>query len=166
MYQRILVPIDGSATADKGLEQAIALARVTGANIRLLHVVDELAFPLGYETGATYLHTVLPRLREASERILTAGRQRATAGGVSADTRSVGCFGKRTSDVIIGQAREWSADLIVIGTHGRRGMHRLFLGSDAEQVIRMAVVPVLAVHADERAADGATDVASPALASA
>ena len=53
-------PIDGSATSDRGLDEAIALARLTGGSIRLLHVLDELVFVTGFETGATYLDTVLP----------------------------------------------------------------------------------------------------------
>jgi nucleotide-binding universal stress UspA family protein len=151
MYQRILVPIDDSATAEKGLDQAIAIARLTRGGIRIVHVVDELCFPLGYETGATYLNRVLPALRQGSERILAAGRQRVAAAAVAVETLSLECFARRTSDVIIEQATDWPADLIVIGTHGRRGMNRLILGSDAEQVLRMAQVPVLLVRCDEGA---------------
>jgi nucleotide-binding universal stress UspA family protein len=151
MYQRILVPIDGSATAEKGLDQAIAIARLTGGTIRIVHVVDELCFPLGYETGATYLNSVLPALRDGSERILSAGRQRVVTAAVPVETLSLECFARRTSDVIIEQATDWRADLIVIGTHGRRGLNRLVLGSDAEQVLRIAPVPVLLVRCDNEA---------------
>ena len=56
-------------------------------------------------------------------------------------------FGARVCDLVVEQAREWKADLIVIGSHGRRGMSRLFLGSDAELVVRLAPVPVLLVRA-------------------
>ena len=66
MYQRILVPIDGSPTSDLGLDEAIALARLTGGSIRLLHILDELVFVTGFETGATYMNTVLPGLRSAA----------------------------------------------------------------------------------------------------
>jgi len=51
------------------------------------------------------------------------------------------------SDLVIDQAREWGANLIVLGTHGRRGVNRMLLGSDAEQILRMATVPVLLVRA-------------------
>jgi nucleotide-binding universal stress UspA family protein len=51
VYQRILVPIDGSATSDRGLTEAIAVARLTGASLRLLHVLDELVFVSGFETA-------------------------------------------------------------------------------------------------------------------
>jgi len=146
MYQRILVPIDGSPTSDHGLDEAIALARLTGASIRLLHVLDDLVFTTGFESGATYAGTVLPRLRQRSERILAAGRQRVSAATVAVDTLTIECFAKRPCDVIVEQATQWPADLIVIGTHGRRGVTRMMLGSDAEQVARMAPVPVLLVR--------------------
>ena len=146
MYQRILVPIDGSPTSDQGLDEAIALARATGGSIRLLNVLDELVFTTGFETGATYMRTVLPALRQHSERILAAGRQRVGAATVAVDTLTIECFARRPCDVIVEAAVQWPADLIVIGTHGRRGVNRMMLGSDAEQVARMAPVPVLLVR--------------------
>ena len=149
MYQRILVPIDGSATAERGLTEAIAIARASGGSIRVIHVLDELVFVSGFETGASYANTVLPQLRKNSERIVLAARDRAQAAGVSVDTLCVECFARRTSDVIVEQAAAWPADLIVIGTHGRRGVSRLMLGSDAEQVLRLAPVPVLLIRSAE-----------------
>jgi len=159
VYQRILVPIDGSATSERGLKEAIAIARLSGGAIRLLHVLDELVFTTGFEAGATYLNTVLPQLRQRSERILAAGRERSVAAGVAADTLCAECFARRTSDVIVEQATAWPADLIVLGTHGRRGVTRLMLGSDAEQVLRMASVPVLLVRSVD---EGGSHSAAPA----
>jgi len=156
MYQRILVPIDGSPTSDQGLDEAIALARVTGGSIRLLHVLDDLVFTTGFETGATYTRNVLPALRQGSERILAAGRKRVSAGSVAADTLTIECFARRPCDVIVEAATQWPADLIVIGTHGRRGVSRVMLGSDAEQVARMASVPVLLVRSADKAAPNAS----------
>jgi len=149
VYQRILVPIDGSATAERGLTEAIAIARSSGGSIRVIHVLDELVFVSGFETGASYANTVLPQLRKSSERIVLAARDRAQAAGVSVDTLCVECFARRTADVIVEQAAAWPADLIVIGTHGRRGVSRLMLGSDAEQVLRLAPVPVLLTRSGE-----------------
>jgi len=146
MYQRILVPIDGSPTSDQGLDEAIALASVTGGSIRLLHVLDELVFATGFETGATYARNILPALRQGSERILAAGRKRVSAASVAVDALTIECFARRPCDVIVEAAAQWPADLIVIGTHGRRGVNRMMLGSDAEQVARMASVPVLLVR--------------------
>jgi len=156
MYQHILVPIDGSETSDQGLDEAISLARLAGGSIRLLNVLDELVFTTGFETGATYTDTVLPALRQGSERILATGARRVAAAGVAVDTLTVECFAKRPCDVIVEQAAQWPADLIVIGTHGRRGVNRMILGSDAEQVARVAPVPVLLVRSAQKTASGAS----------
>ena len=153
VYQRILVPIDGSITSERGLTEAIAIARMSGGSIRLVHVLDELVFTTGFETGSSYLKTVLPHLREQSERILAAGRERVAAAGVSADALCAECFARRPAEVIVEQATAWPADLIVLGTHGRRGVTRLMLGSDAEQVLRMAPVPVLLLRSTEESGD-------------
>jgi hypothetical protein len=97
------------------------------------------------------MRTVLPALRQGSERILAAGRQRVSAASVAVDTLTIECFARRPCDVIVEAAVQWPADLIVIGTHGRRGVNRMMLGSDAEQVARMAPVPVLLVRSAGKA---------------
>lgn len=167
MYQRILVPIDGSPTSDKGLGQAIALAKLTGGSVRLVHVLDELVFSTGFESGATYETSVLPGLRKRSADILAAGRERVAAAGVPVETMTLECFARRPSDIIVEQAAAWPADVVVIGTHGRRGVTRMMLGSDAEQVARMAPVPVLLVRSEEsNASSAATAVRAPVAAKA
>ena len=149
MYQRILVPFDGSPTSTRGLEEAIALAKLTGARLRMLHLVDDLVYATGFETGAVYLSDVLPVMRQAGRTILANGRDRAARAGVEVDTELVEGMGPRLAEVVAEQASAWKADLIVIGTHGRRGVGRVLLGSDAEQVLRSAPVPVLLVRAPE-----------------
>ncbi len=146
MYQRILVPIDGSPTSIRALDEAVRLSKLTNGHIRLLHVLDQMVFPAGFEGGATYLKDVLPRMRTDGDRILRDGCERAHAAGVAVDTFQAECFATRTSDVIRAEALAWNADLIVIGTHGRRGMSRVLLGSDAEQVVRNAHIPVLLIR--------------------
>jgi len=159
VYQRILVPVDGSATSERGLTEAIAIARMSGGSIRLLHVLDELVFVTGFETGASYAKTVLPEMRKHSEEILITARERAVAAGIDADTLCIECFGRRPADLIVEQATAWPADLVVLGTHGRRGVRRLVLGSDAEQVLRMASVPVLLIRSAD---DGVAAARTPA----
>ena len=82
------------------------------------------------------------------------------AAGVPVDTLLMECFAQRTSEVVIAQAQTWKADLIVLGTHGRRGVGRLLMGSDAEQIVRSATVPVLLVRAEEVAASTPVDGAA------
>ncbi len=144
MYDRILVPVDGSSTSTQGLDEAIELAKLTGGSLRLVHVVDQLGFAAGFET---YTGDLFGMLREAGEKVLEEARSRVAARGIAVTTFLCETFGTRVCDLVVEQAREWKADLIVIGSHGRRGMSRLFLGSDAELVVRMAPVPVLLVRA-------------------
>jgi nucleotide-binding universal stress UspA family protein len=142
-YQRILVPVDGSATSNAGLDEAVRLAKLMGARIRLVHVLDANLFGLGFES---YVGDILVMLSEAGAQVLSEAKARVEASGVAVDTFITEMFGGRVCDVVVRQAESWKADLIVIGTHGRRGARRLLLGSDAEQIIRSAPVPVLLVR--------------------
>ena len=156
MYQRILVPVDGSATSNQGLDEAIKLARLTGARLRLINVVDELSFATGAAAGfSVYTVDVLESLRQAGQDILQAASQRVQQGQVGVESALFECFDRRVSDLIVDEASKWHADLIVLGTHGRRGVRRLVLGSDAEQILRSATVPVLLVRSVAPAAPAA-----------
>jgi nucleotide-binding universal stress UspA family protein len=146
MYQRILVPIDGSPTAQQGLAEAIKLARLTGGAIRLLHVVDELSFALGASSFAAYSGDVFELLREGGQTILSEAKAQVEAAGIKVDTLLRDSFEGRVCDLVVDSAKAWPADVIVIGTHGRRGVGRLLIGSDAEQIVRYAPVPVLLVR--------------------
>ena len=157
MYKRILVPIDGSPTSVRGLDEAIALAKLCGASLRLVHVLDRVAFA----GGETYTVDVFGLLREAGERIVQQMKARAAAAGIEASTFLSEVLPGRVCDVVVEQAKEFGADLIVLGTHGRRGVSRLLVGSDAEQIVRVAPVPVLLVRAaDATAAKGGTTAAT------
>ena len=149
MYSRILVPVDGSQTSDRGLEEAIKLARLTGARLRLVHVVDELMFATGMDGFGAMTADLTLLLREAGEQILKTGKARVEASGVPVETALFEAFTGRVCDLVIAEAKSWSADLIVLGTHGRRGVGRVFMGSDAEQIVRLAPIPVLLVRATE-----------------
>ncbi|VTU22004.1 universal stress protein [Variovorax sp. RA8] len=163
MYQRILVPIDGSATSLRGLDEALRLSKLTGAKLRLVHVVDELKYVTGFETFATYSGDVVPLMAEAGRKILEQGRERAQRAGIDAESALFTSVAGRVSEIVVDQAKVWNADLIVIGTHGRHGVARAFLGSDAEQVLRMAPIPVLLVNAGQREAEGSGAAAEPAV---
>jgi len=147
MYQRILVPFDGSATSSRGLDEAIGIATLTGASLRLIHMLDILDFTNGFETAAIYTDHVIPFMRRTGEEILQGGKARAENAGVRADTVLLEGMKTRLCDAVAEQARTWGADLIVIGTHGRRGVGRMLLGSDAEQIVRTSIAPVLLVRA-------------------
>ncbi len=146
MYARILAPIDGSPTSRRGLVEAVNLAKEQRAKLRLFHVVDEsfLLYDM-YATG--YGGEVIRGLREAGEEIIAHARTLADGQGVEVESGMVETMSQRVADRILNDAREWRADLIVMGTHGRRGFMHLALGSDAEAVLHGATVPVLLVKA-------------------
>jgi nucleotide-binding universal stress UspA family protein len=146
MYQRILVPVDGSPTSNAGLEEAIKLAKLTGARLRVLHVVDETPFLTSGDGFAAITGDVFTILKEAGQAVLEAARVRVDAAGIPVDAALFDNLSARLSDRVAQQVKEWGADLIVLGTHGRRGVRRMVLGSDAEQIVRTATVPVLLVR--------------------
>jgi nucleotide-binding universal stress UspA family protein len=152
MSRRILVPIDGSSTSNRGLAEAIKLARGQKAKVCLLHVVDERSITLAPEMGGIYSDRILDLMRESGKKVLAKAEAAARKRGIKATAILVESISRPVSDVIVGQARRWGADLIVLGTHGRRGLSRLVMGSDAEGVVRTASAPVLLVRAPGRAA--------------
>lgn len=149
MYQRILVPVDGSPTSSAGLAEAIKMAKLTGAQVRLLHVVDEMPVIMSGEGFGAMAGDVLTLLREAGEAILQQARTLVKDNGIAVDTVLFDSLTGRLCDHVVEQVKDWHADLIVLGTHGRRGVRRVLLGSDAEQVLRTSPVPVLLVRAPE-----------------
>ncbi|MBX3589549.1 MAG: universal stress protein [Burkholderiaceae bacterium] len=146
MYDRILVPIDGSPTSERALAEAAGLARLCSATLRLLHVMDPLVHITGYERPEVFVREIEPALRKAAQDLLAKARDSVAGERVQVETVLVDSQGQRVSDTILDQAKAWPADLIVLGTHGRRGVDRVLMGSDAEQVARRSPVPVLLVR--------------------
>jgi nucleotide-binding universal stress UspA family protein len=142
MYKRILVPVDGSETSNRAVVAALQMARENGGRVRLVHALDELAYLSGYEYSADLLKAA----RDEGNNVLDGARSMAQSAGVPADAKLVETAGRRLGELVAEEARSWEADLVVVGTHGRRGMSRILLGSGAEQVLRLAPVPVLAVR--------------------
>ncbi len=146
MYDRILVPHDGSATSAEALKQAVGLAKLCSARLRLIHVVDPLTHITGFETPSVYANQILPTLLAAGEELLRSARDSVEAEGVAVESELVQSSGERVARIVVEQAIAWKADLIVLGTHGRRGIDRVLMGSDAEGVARTSPVPVLLVR--------------------
>jgi nucleotide-binding universal stress UspA family protein len=146
-FRRILVPVDGSATSAKGLAQALRLARENRARLRLLHVVDAYSAISVPEIGAASVAPMLEAIRAAGGKTLARAARAAERAGLKAERALAEITGGRVADAVVGEAKRWRADLIVMGTHGRRGVGRLLLGSDAELVVRYSPVPVLLVPA-------------------
>jgi nucleotide-binding universal stress UspA family protein len=151
MYGKILVPVDGSDTALKGLKEAIKIAKPFRSTICLVHIVNEFVFDCSYSPAA-YAAGVIDGLRERGQAIIAEAAALVRVHGIEPSSVLLESIGGPAADLIVAQATEGHADLIVMGTHGRRGLRRVALGSDAEQVIRMATVPVLLVRNERPAA--------------
>jgi nucleotide-binding universal stress UspA family protein len=146
-YKRILAAVDGSAASNKGLREAIRLAQAEGARLCIVHVVDELpAFAAMDGMAMAPAGDLVPWLREGGKRVLARAKNLSEKSGRPAKAILLEMIGGPAADKIVREARKQRADLIVLGTHGRRGVRRLVLGSDAEQVVRTASVPVLLVR--------------------
>ena len=159
MYDRILVPTDGSVGSAHVALQAIDLAETYGATIHVLHVVDESvrALVAGFGDEAAFED----RGREAVERVAKMARHH----GIDVETA---VESGDPAERIVDYADEIDADLIVLGTHGRSGVTRRLIGSVAENVVRQANPPVMTVSLPETDVtvddkDEAKDIARDAL---
>ncbi len=153
MYAKILVPVDGSETSKRGLREAIKLAKNQNSQLVLFHIVNE--FVLDYTFSAElYADQLLESMRTQGQAVLDQMAALVRQQGLQPECILMESIGGAAGDLIVAQAKQSSVDLIVMGTHGRRGLRRLAVGSDAEAVIRSAPVPVLLVR-DELPAAGA-----------
>jgi len=138
MYQRILVPFDGSPAAMRGLEEALALAKQEHARLRIMFVVDDHALAFGGHalSGAS-------SLRDDASRLLEATSQRVREAGIEGETALHDMGEGSVAECVHEEAARWPADLIVLGLHGRQGRERPWLGGRAAGIVRGAPVPVL-----------------------
>lgn len=146
-YKRILVPVDGSRTSQLGLKEAVRLAKGQKASLILVHVVDEHVVIMASMEAASYLEDLRPSLMKGGRRILERAAEAVRKAGVGCKSVLLETMVAPAADLIVRQAKKSRADLIVIGTHGRRGVRRLVMGSDAEQVVRTSPIPVMLVRA-------------------
>lgn len=151
-YSNILIPTDGSELAQRALEEALTIARLTDATIHVLFVVDdakiaELASDSGVDT-VTFdadVDALFERYEALGEDALEDLREAATERGLTVTAQITKGLPR---DEILAYIDENDVDLVVMGTHGRRGLQRYVLGSTTEGVLRRASVPVLAVHGE------------------
>jgi nucleotide-binding universal stress UspA family protein len=145
MYKQILCPIDGSPTSNCGMTEAIKLAKDQSAKLRFLHVID-LYFPILDVSGDLNIIYIDEVLRRNGHQVLKRAEEAACRAHVTSDSKVIEAVNNRVSEFIVAEAEEWPADIIVMGTHGLRGIERLVMGSDAETVTRASPVPVLLVR--------------------
>lgn len=147
MFKRILVAIDGSDAAERALEASINLANALQASLRVVYVVDAINISLGAEFP--YPAEISEAIAKRGQALLGKAAAVASKAGLPVETGllEIDILGQRVPELIAADAEAWPADLIVIGTHGRRGLSHLFLGSVAEGVARVATRPVMLVRA-------------------
>lgn len=143
MYKRIMVAVDGSNVGNLALKEAIMLAKDQKAKLHIVHVIDELIFNLS--ARQPHVEKLQQFVFEEANEILNKAKEDARKMGVKAEIILLKTP-KNISDKLVQEAKKSSVDLIVLGTHGRRGINRFFLGSVAEKLIRIATVPVLLVR--------------------
>jgi nucleotide-binding universal stress UspA family protein len=137
--------VDGSGASDRGAQEAINLARSQESRLLFLHVLDD--YPMLMQvTSRASLDEMLKGLRHHGLDVLARAKQAAGHASVHCETLLREVTGSPVADMIVDQAKQHHCDLIVMGTHGRRGVARLTMGSDAEQVLRNSPVPVLLVR--------------------
>lgn len=146
MYKHILVAVDGSDTSNLALREAMKLAKDQHSALRLVHVVD--LTPAYTAVEAPYVADYEKAVQAAGQKVITDCSATVREAGIEFDTKSIAIetLDQHIYDAIEEEAKGWPADLIVIGTHGRRGFRRLLLGSVAEGVIRVASKPVLLIR--------------------
>jgi nucleotide-binding universal stress UspA family protein len=147
MYQKILVATDGSTLSKKAVTHAIALAALANAELVVIKVVAR--YPQSYFEGGLALQAaevsrIEKQWTEAAQGVVDAVKKTAEAKGVKA--RAITVKSDLVSDAIIAAARKQKCDLIVMASHGRRGVKRLLLGSETQQVLTHSQVPVLVLR--------------------
>jgi len=145
MYQRIFVPVDDSETSNLALAEACKLAKETGAQVRMVHVVDLAQFGWG---GTEFLDAseLQKSVKEAGEQVLSQAHEKARALGMEPECKILESWGDKIASVLLEDANAWGADLVVMGTHGWTGVMHLLMGSVAEGLLKLSDVPVLLVR--------------------
>ena len=147
MYQRILVATDGSTLSKKAVSNAISLAQLTGAELVALKVIPR--YPQSYFEGgvalaASEISRIEKQWAEHGQAIVDAVAKSAVSKGVK--VKAITAKSDIVSDAIIGTAKKHKCDLIIMASHGRRGIKRLLLGSETQQVLTHTHVPVLVLR--------------------
>ena len=146
MYARILIATDGSDLADRAIDQGLQLAKLAGSEVTIVTVTEPATFVGGgYATVAGGVIDPLPELIEAQDKaareLLERAAKRAADQGVTAKTVLVD--NSFAAEGIVATADQIGAELIVMGSHGRRGLNRLLLGSQTNNVLAHTKIPVL-----------------------
>ena len=143
-YQNILVPVDGSETSFAAVAKAAELAKAFGSKITVVQVLTLDPYIAAEYTTANQTNDLIERARASIVKTLEEAKQKFTEQGVEAETKLL--EGQVIAREITNAAKDLNADLIVIGSHGRTGLKKLFLGSVAQSILSEGTTPVLVVR--------------------
>ncbi len=143
MYKRLFVADDGSEAGAAALNEAIGLGQSEGSELHITFVVHH---PTTFGHPIVNLAAVEEALEAEARTTLESAAAKAQAAGVTASTAMVSATRAPIAATLLAEAAKWQADLIVMGTRGRRGLDRAVLGSVAEAVLRTTPLPVLLVR--------------------
>ncbi|CAM3537759.1 universal stress protein [Legionella longbeachae] len=146
MYKNIMLAIDGSEVSNCAIEEIIKLSKDQDINLRIIHVVDESIYSSGFDFDYASL---LKLAIEEGQDILDKATKKIEAQStivVEKQLLELKQLRGRVAEIIVKEAKKWPTDLLVVGTHGRRGFSRFFLGSVADNIIRIATIPVLLIR--------------------
>lgn len=146
MFKKILVALDGSGTSNLALKEAIKLARDGNSKVLGIYVVD--SYHVHPEVDLITPEDVISSMREEGKSILAQAQKKISSASVRGSVKLIetSSTSERIAEVIAKEANSWAADVIVVGTHGRRGFSHLILGSVAESIVRVASKPVLLIR--------------------
>ncbi|MEZ5626900.1 MAG: universal stress protein [Rhodocyclaceae bacterium] len=146
MYKHIIVAVDDSPTSQRAIEEAAALSVTSGARLTVVHAVDEALFAHFNRVTLASRDAVQTALIKEGQGVLDAAVAAATAAGAKPEGRLLASEHQSTSDQIVQAVAGLGADLLVVGSHGRRGVQRLLLGSVAEKLLKKVAVSVMVVR--------------------
>jgi nucleotide-binding universal stress UspA family protein len=141
MYKKILCPVDGSKISQRSLREAVRLAVETDAKLLVLHVIDNTDFLVFPPAGSPMYDFMF----EEGQKVLNKATRSARRSVPDVESKLVAIRTGRVAKTIVATARQFGADLIVMGTHGRRALATLVLGSEAAAVVASSRTPVLLV---------------------
>jgi nucleotide-binding universal stress UspA family protein len=144
MFKRILIATDGSELSQKAADSGIELAKLSGGHVVALQVVPH--YPVSYfEGGATISPTEITRLEKewADSAQTTVDKLKAQAEANGVQATGITTHSDMVAEAIITAAKKHDCDLIVMASHGRRGLTRLLLGSETTHVLTHSVIPVM-----------------------
>ncbi len=144
MYKTILISTDGSDLATKGVEHGLALCKSVGASATIVTATDLWALGSISAAGAVAIEQYEDSINTGAKEILEDAGQRAKTHGVDAKLEHIP--NRYAADAILDEAEKIGADLIVMASHGRRGLNKALLGSQTSEVLARSKVPVLVVR--------------------